>query len=594
MDKMRVILSILVVCCLVFALAGAVGCGNGDNGDDIAAEAEDQNGSDSDSDTESNDEADSQDGSNNGDSDNSDSDDADPDPSTNPDPQTQSDTTPPTVISVSPADGADGVEVSTVINAIFSESMNASTITTSTFEVTGTEGTVSGNVTYVDGDTDGPTATFTPSSDLQDLSTYTAVVTTGVEDLNGNHMEADLSWSFTTGDITAPVISSIQAWDFTASTAEISWETDEPATSVVEYGQTDAYGSTAGSATEYVKNHSVTLTDLSSVTTYHYRIVTSDGTGNEAFSDDAEFTTTDVFVISNLVITPEEASVYEKVTVSVDITNHAVVTRTYEIWLKIDGESEESKEIVVNAGDTDTISFTPLVIERVGSYLIEIGELEQTLAVNAWAGVPVQNIGDTWIYEATLDSDEVHTITAEIVGNGTTDGRDCYVMDVVIDPPELDDGKYRIERATVKIDKATGLPLRIDAEAQKKTIFGWVSSPVRCLISYEFPGAIPYPLYDGKEFRVIMTIDINASSYHKTEVRDCNCVVEKVEDRTVEAGLFKDCFKLVMHDNDNDGDVIGILWISDEVGLFPVEAWIKETADSPETEAELVEYTPAS
>ncbi len=102
------------------------------------------------------------------------------------------DTISPEVISTSPADNAIDVEVNAVITATFSEPMNASTINTSTIIVSG-GGSVSGSVDY-----SGNTVTFTPSSDLQENTTYTAIITTGVEDVAGNALENNFEWSFTT------------------------------------------------------------------------------------------------------------------------------------------------------------------------------------------------------------------------------------------------------------------------------------------------------------------------------------------------------------------------------------------------------------
>jgi serine protease len=105
----------------------------------------------------------------------------------------QSVTGPPTVISTTPANGATGVEASTTIKAVFSKLMNAATITTSTFTLSGG---VSGSVTY---DPATYTATFTPSASLAYNTTYTATITTGVTDSGGVHMAANKVWSFKTG-----------------------------------------------------------------------------------------------------------------------------------------------------------------------------------------------------------------------------------------------------------------------------------------------------------------------------------------------------------------------------------------------------------
>jgi len=105
------------------------------------------------------------------------------------------DTTSPSVILTSPAGNATGVSVNTLITAMFSEALDPSTINTSTFTVNGVIGTVNYS---------GTTATFTPSGSLNENTTYTATITTGVRDNAGNAMASDYVWSFTTGSSSAP------------------------------------------------------------------------------------------------------------------------------------------------------------------------------------------------------------------------------------------------------------------------------------------------------------------------------------------------------------------------------------------------------
>ena len=103
----------------------------------------------------------------------------------------------PTVIATSPAANATGVAVSAFVSATFSEPMDASTITTTTFNLKTTSGgiAVTGTVTY---DAPTNTAKFTPSAALTPNIGYTATVTTGVKDVGGNAMAANKVWSFTT------------------------------------------------------------------------------------------------------------------------------------------------------------------------------------------------------------------------------------------------------------------------------------------------------------------------------------------------------------------------------------------------------------
>ncbi len=128
------------------------------------------------------------------------------------------DTTPPTVLSTSPADGTTGVDVSKSVTATFSEAMDDSTITTSSFTLTlSSNSPVSGTVTYDSGTN---TATFTPSTDLDYETTYTATITTGVTDLAGNSTASNYIWSFTTTESTVQLPETGQTKSYDANTPQ--------------------------------------------------------------------------------------------------------------------------------------------------------------------------------------------------------------------------------------------------------------------------------------------------------------------------------------------------------------------------------------
>lgn len=108
----------------------------------------------------------------------------------------------PVVATSTPANGSTGVPINTAPTATFSVAMNASTVNTSTFTLTGPGGvTVAGNVTYVAGTS---AATFTPATLLAYNTLYTATVTTGVTDTIGDKPAANYGWSFTT--VTQPTV----------------------------------------------------------------------------------------------------------------------------------------------------------------------------------------------------------------------------------------------------------------------------------------------------------------------------------------------------------------------------------------------------
>ena len=118
--------------------------------------------------------------------------------------ESTSDVTPPTVLSTVPANAATNVLVNANITASFSETMNAATLTTSTFTLRQGGTPVLGAVTHA-----GTTATFDPTSDLAFNTVYTATITTGATDLAGNGLATQYVWTFTTAqgpDVTRPTV----------------------------------------------------------------------------------------------------------------------------------------------------------------------------------------------------------------------------------------------------------------------------------------------------------------------------------------------------------------------------------------------------
>jgi hypothetical protein len=108
-------------------------------------------------------------------------------------------------------------------------------------------------------------------------------------------------WQFgTKSDKTLPVISAVSIAFRGKTSAQIIWQTSEPCNSQVEYGRTSQYGSleptvpqndpTTGNSLG-TTTHSLSLKNLKSGYTYHYRVKSKDASGNEAVSNDFSFKT---------------------------------------------------------------------------------------------------------------------------------------------------------------------------------------------------------------------------------------------------------------------------------------------------------------
>src|ERR1700743_1713017 len=80
-------------------------------------------------------------------------------------------------------------------------------------------------------------------------------------------------------------ISNVQVSAATSSSVQLSWSTNEPATSAIDYGTTAAYGATTPVSSTMVTAHQMALTGLAQDTTYHFRVRSTNGTDSASSSD---------------------------------------------------------------------------------------------------------------------------------------------------------------------------------------------------------------------------------------------------------------------------------------------------------------------
>lgn len=92
-------------------------------------------------------------------------------------------------------------------------------------------------------------------------------------------------------DTTAPDISNVQVSEVTDTSVTITWETDEDADSIVNYGLKEDYGIVREPLAERTA-HSITLDELEPGRTYYFRVVSADEDGNQGISADYKVLTT--------------------------------------------------------------------------------------------------------------------------------------------------------------------------------------------------------------------------------------------------------------------------------------------------------------
>ena len=198
--------------------------------------------------------------------------------------------------------GQTGVDASVVISTVdtVSVSTSAATITWHTVLPSGSQ------IEYGDSENFGSLSTLSSI-----LTTSHSVTLTGLVQktnyifrvksklLGATVATVSQNYEFNTLNHSIPVVApaniiSVSSGSVTNSGATITWTTDKDATSQVEYGLDTTYGSHSTLASSLTTNHSVSLSELSSGTTYHYRVKSTDEAGNITFSEDYTFTTSGI------------------------------------------------------------------------------------------------------------------------------------------------------------------------------------------------------------------------------------------------------------------------------------------------------------
>ena len=130
------------------------------------------------------------------------------------------------------------------------------------------------------------TITFTALTD----GTYSDCTITVTD--TATNASSTLSVADFTIDTTIPTISSIAS---NSSTTEntITWTTNENSSSQLSYGLTTSYGTTTteSDTSTRVTSHSVSISNLTCATTYHFRVISKDSLENTSANNDNAFTT---------------------------------------------------------------------------------------------------------------------------------------------------------------------------------------------------------------------------------------------------------------------------------------------------------------
>ena len=211
------------------------------------------------------------------------------------------------------------------------------------------------------------------------------------------------------------------------------------------------------------------------------------------------------------------------------------------------------------------IWLTPMLVVALSVVAAGCGGEEATPAAETEGALPILHIGDKWVSRVTSEGLE-YTITEEVTGEAMVSGMDCYVMDASFDPPV----GGRLHGAQGSLEKATMFPIRMEMSLE------YMDVPVAMTSthSYQFTGALLYPLYVGKEVEVTQTTTTTSAlggepeTETDTDTEAYTYKVEAIEDVTVRAGTFR-CFKVVQYDD--QGTALATWWESPDTRQHTVK-----------------------
>ncbi len=110
------------------------------------------------------------------------------------------------ILSTAPSNNEIGVELTSAVSVLFTNSLNTGTLDISSFLLSSPTGAVAGTVMA-----SGSLAIFTPSANLAPSTQYTATLTTAVTDVNGAALASAYTWTFTTKAADAPTVFAVQS-----------------------------------------------------------------------------------------------------------------------------------------------------------------------------------------------------------------------------------------------------------------------------------------------------------------------------------------------------------------------------------------------
>lgn len=141
------------------------------------------------------------------------------------------------------------------------------------------------------------------------------------------------------------------------------------------------------------------------------------------------------FTVTNLSISAGVVEPGEELSISATVTNSGSLAGNYSAKLKINGSEVDSRELSLEPGESQTVSFT--VSRGVeGEYSVELGGLEGSFTVRETPLEANFVLADLFVLPAEVDPGEEVTILATVSNDGGGEGN--YTVRLKINGSEVD------------------------------------------------------------------------------------------------------------------------------------------------------------
>jgi len=217
-------------------------------------------------------------------------------------------------------------------------------------------------------------------------------------------------------DTTAPVITNITNTTPTTDSVTITWDTDEDSNSLVRYGTTSGIYTNNESDAAMVTSHSITLTGLSTDTTYYFVVNSTDASGNSNESDEYSFKTAAITdtappIVNSVIINNTTPYAGDDILVTVNATDNVGVV------------SVEANNVALTHQGGNIWNGTIIALEGTHFVNVSASDAASNIAWNnftSYTAIPVNNTPVGTNVEVAFVEEGVNLTFANVTESGQT------------------------------------------------------------------------------------------------------------------------------------------------------------------------------